>query len=158
MKATLTNPAAVSPPMSVQPPEAAGMAGDQQELPDRRNSVVDRRSGVDRRAGGRERRVGMDRRRGPGRRLGALRREAEEGRLAGELLEFINAIDEYKKINDRPFPSWSEVFEIIHFLGYRKVTDKAGHINEACGPETYDGFRSSDPDAEAGEDEEDAES
>lgn len=157
MKATLTNPAVVAPPTSVEAVEATGTPEDRRELPDRRTTVVDRRSGVDRRAGGRERRVGMDRRRGPGRRLGALRREAEEGRLAGELLEFINAIDEYKKINDRPFPSWSEVFEIIHFLGYRKVTDKAGHINEACGPETYDGFRSSDPDAEADDNEEDAE-
>lgn len=82
----------------------------------------------------------MDRRRGPGRRLGALRREAEEGRLAGELLEFINAIDDYKRVNSRPFPSWSEVFEIIHYLGYRKVAPQAEHINRACGPETFDGF------------------
>lgn len=125
---------------------------DNREGDDRRQSVVDRRSGISRPVKT-ERRSGMDRRRGAGRRLGDLRREAEEGRLAGELLEFVNAIDDYKKINDRPFPSWSEVFEIIHYLGYRKIAGKADHINKACGPETYAGFVSSDPDgAEASED------
>lgn len=57
--------------------------------------------------------------------------------MAGDLLEFVQAIDEYKRINDRPFPSWSEVFEIIHFLGYRKTEAPADHINTACAPETY---------------------
>lgn len=41
------------------------------------------------------------------------------------------AIDEYRRINDRPFPSWSEVFEIIQYLGYRKVAEQARHINDA---------------------------
>lgn len=45
------------------------------------------------------------------------------------------AIDQYKRINDRPFPSWSEVFEIIQYLGYRKVADRANHINTASGSE-----------------------
>lgn len=87
-----------------------------------------------------ERRSGMDRRRGPGRRRGEVRRAAEEGEITGELLEFIMAIDEYKKTNDRPFPSWSEVFEIIQFLGYRKVTTRADHINTASGSEVLDSF------------------
>lgn len=81
------------------------------------------------------RRVGMDRRRGPGRRRGEVRRAAEEGEITGELLQFILAIDEYKKINERPFPSWSEVFEIIQYLGYRKVAARAEHINTASGAE-----------------------
>lgn len=80
----------------------------------------------------------MDRRRGPGRRRGEVRRAAEEGEITGELYEFIMAIDSYKKTNDRPFPSWSEVFEIIHYLGYRKVAPKAEHINTAAGPETLE--------------------
>lgn len=73
----------------------------------------------------------MDRRRGPGRRRGEVRRAAEEGEISGELLEFIMAIDDYKRINERPFPSWSEVFEIIQYLGYRKVAEQATHINTA---------------------------
>ena len=43
------------------------------------------------------------------------------------------AIDEYKRVNERPFPTWSEVFEIIQFLGYRKVAPGADHINTASG-------------------------
>ncbi len=85
-----------------------------------------------------DRRAGMDRRRGPGRRRGEVRRAAEEGEITGELLEFIMAIDEYKRINGRPFPSWSEVFEIIHYLGYRKVAPKAAHINTAAGSEVLE--------------------
>ena len=85
-----------------------------------------------------ERRSGMDRRRGPGRRRGEVRRAAEEGEITGELLEFIMAIDEYKRINDRPFPSWSEVFEIIQYLGYRKVAPQAKHINTASGSEVLE--------------------
>ncbi len=80
----------------------------------------------------------MDRRRGPGRRRGEVRRAAEEGEISGELLEFIMAVDEYKRINERPFPSWSEVFEIIQYLGYRKVAAKAAHINTASGSEVLD--------------------
>ncbi len=91
-----------------------------------------------RRSSATERRSGMDRRRGPGRRRGEVRRAAEEGEITGELLEFIMAIDEYKRINERPFPSWSEVFEIIQYLGYRKVAEKAVHINTASGSEVLD--------------------
>ncbi len=89
------------------------------------------RSGVDRRRG-------MDRRRGPGRRRGEVRRAAEEGEITGELLEFVMAIDEYKRINDRPFPSWSEIFEIVQYLGYRKVAPRAEHINTASGSEVLE--------------------
>ncbi len=77
-----------------------------------------------------DRRVGLDRRRGPGRRRGEIRKEAEEGEMSGELLEFVMTVDEYKRINERPFPSWSEIFEIVHYLGYRRVADRAEHINK----------------------------
>ncbi len=102
--------------------------------------MSDDHTGPERRSGGPksnrrrtvvERRSGMDRRRGPGRRRGEVRRAAEEGEITGELLEFIMTIDEYKRVNGRPFPSWSEVFEIIQYLGYRKVAERAEHINTA---------------------------
>jgi len=32
-------------------------------------------------------------------------------------------IDEYKRKNTRPFPTWTEVLELIKALGYRKVAD-----------------------------------
>lgn len=49
--------------------------------------------------------------------------------MTDELLEFVLAIDEYKRTNKRPFPSWSEVFEIIRYLGYRKVAARGEHID-----------------------------
>ncbi len=102
------------------------------------HSGPERRQGAREQRGVVERRSGMDRRRGPGRRRGEVRRAAEEGEISGELLEFIMAIDEYKRVNDRPFPSWSEVFEIVQYLGYRKVAPQADHINTASGSEVLE--------------------
>ena len=77
---------------------------------------VERRSVVDRR-------LGLDRRRGPGRRRSDDRRSAEEGQMSDEQFEFLMAIDQYKKANARPFPTWTEVLEVIKALGYRKVAE-----------------------------------
>ena len=49
--------------------------------------------------------------------------------MTDDLLEFVMAVDEYKRTNKRPFPSWSEVFEVMRYLGYRKVAAKAQHID-----------------------------
>jgi hypothetical protein len=49
--------------------------------------------------------------------------------MTDELLEFVLAIDDYKRVNKRPFPSWSEVFEVIRYLGYRKVAQRGEHID-----------------------------
>ncbi len=68
-----------------------------------------------------DRRVGMDRRRGPGRRRSDDRRSAEEGEMNDKQFAFIQAIDEYKKVNNKPFPTWTEVLDILVALGYRKV-------------------------------------
>lgn len=38
-----------------------------------------------------------------------------------EQLEFIKSIDEYKRVNSRPFPTWTEVLDLLLYLGYRKV-------------------------------------
>jgi len=82
---------------------------------------------VDRRQGDRrsvvDRRVGLDRRRGPGRRRSDDRRSAEEGEMTEEQFEFLMAINEYKKVNKRPFPSWTEVLDVMRALGYRKVAE-----------------------------------
>lgn len=37
-----------------------------------------------------------------------------------EALEFIQAIETYKHEKGRPFPSWTEVLQILKSLGYRK--------------------------------------
>src|SRR3989339_1729809 len=77
---------------------------------ERRTSVVDRR-------------LGLDRRRGPGRRRSDSRKVAEEGQMTDEQFEFLMAIDEYRRANQRPFPTWTEVLEVIKAIGYRKVAE-----------------------------------
>ncbi len=91
-------------------------SGAEYEGEDRRNMITDRRSG-------------LERRRGPGRRRSESRRTAEEGELDAEQFEFVMAIDEYKRANKRPFPSWTEVLEVIKYLGYRKVAEVGEHVD-----------------------------
>ena len=86
-------------------------------------NIPERRKGSDRRGSVVDRRLGLDRRRGPGRRLTDDRKAAEEGQMSDEQFEFLMAIDEYKRQNSRPFPTWTEVLEVIKALGYRKVAD-----------------------------------
>jgi hypothetical protein len=84
---------------------------------------LERRGGQERRQGVVDRRLGLDRRRGPGKRLSDERKKAEEGQMSDEQFEFLMAIDEYKSKNTRPFPTWTEVLEVIKALGYRKVAE-----------------------------------
>lgn len=77
---------------------------------EKRQSVIDRR-------------LGFDRRRGPGVRRSEERRAAEEGEMNDEQFDFLMAIDQYKRQNQRPFPTWTEVLEVIKTLGYRKVAE-----------------------------------
>jgi hypothetical protein len=35
-------------------------------------------------------------------------------------IEFMTAIDKYRRENGRPFPTWSEVLEVLMSLGYEK--------------------------------------
>ena len=37
-----------------------------------------------------------------------------------DALEFIEAIDRFKKQHGRPFPSWSEVLLVLRQLGYKR--------------------------------------
>ena len=95
--------------------------------PKRRPDKVDRREAERRRKGRHasvvDRRAGLDRRRGPGRRRSDDRRSAEEGEMTDEQFEFLMAINEYKRVNKRPFPSWTEVLDVMRALGYRKVAE-----------------------------------
>jgi len=49
----------------------------------------------------------------------ARRGRAEE--IDQEVLEFIQAIDEFKRKQNKPFPSWSDILRILKELGYRKA-------------------------------------
>lgn len=83
---------------------------EKQRGPDRRQNVVDARIG------------GLERRRGPGRRLSDFAKAAEEGEMTREQFLFIQAIDAFKKANNKPFPTWTEVLEVVRKLGYRKTS------------------------------------
>lgn len=42
---------------------------------------------------------------------------------SGNEVEFMRAMDAYKRKSGRPFPTWSEVLEVLISLGYRKVAE-----------------------------------
>ena len=90
-------------------PEPTDPQENKERGPDRRENVIDTRSN------------GLERRRGPGRRLSDFAKAAEEGEMNVEQFLFIQAIDAFKRANDKPFPTWTEVLEVIRKLGYRKT-------------------------------------
>ena len=54
-----------------------------------------------------------------------------------EETDFMKAMDRYKRENRRPFPTWSEVLEVLRSLGYRRVaepTDLPGNKRPATAP------------------------
>lgn len=94
-------------------PEPTNDPQKMQRGPDRRKNVMDTRAN------------GLERRRGPGRRLSDFAKAAEEGEMNMEQFLFIQAIDAFKRANDKPFPTWTEVLEVIRKLGYRKTCKMA---------------------------------
>ncbi|QDU60896.1 hypothetical protein Pan216_17490 [Planctomycetes bacterium Pan216] len=81
--------------------------------------VTERREGEDRRK--QDVPVAVDRRKGERRRqIDPTTCERDYG---NDEVEFMKAMDEYKREFARPFPTWSEVLEVAHALGYRKVAD-----------------------------------
>ena len=123
--------------------------------PDR--NVVDRRLGLDRRTGervssydgpdrrsGEGRRTGLERRRGAGIRRDEPRRSAEEGEMTPGQYEFIRAVETYKKVNKKLFPTWTEVLEVIEQLGYRKVEPRTIDLPGVPDPLAADGTRAAD--------------
>lgn len=94
--------------------------------------VTDRRGGDRRQQGGDRRKknipVAVERRQGKDRRQqGERRRQVDpttcERDYTDEEILFMRAMDAYKRANRRPFPTWSEVLEVLHALGYRKVAE-----------------------------------
>jgi hypothetical protein len=47
---------------------------------------------------------------------------ARPDEMPPDVLEFIHAIDVYKRVNQRPFPNWSEILEILKSLGYSRTS------------------------------------
>jgi len=49
--------------------------------------------------------------------------------------DFMKAMDRYKRENRRPFPTWSEVLEVLRSLGYRKVAEPTELPGKKAAPE-----------------------
>ena len=62
------------------------------------------------------------------------RKSAEEGEMTAEQFEFCMAIEMYKKVNKRLYPTWTEVLEVITQLGYRKVESRNIHLENVPEP------------------------
>jgi uncharacterized coiled-coil DUF342 family protein len=45
---------------------------------------------------------------------------SRRGTYSQEEIEFMEAIDRYQREKKRPFPTWSEVLEVLHSLGYTR--------------------------------------
>jgi hypothetical protein len=72
--------------------------------------------------------VAVERRSGKERRnQGERRRQIDpttcERDYSDDEIAFMRAMDQYKRDNRRPFPTWSEVLEVLRALGYRKVAE-----------------------------------
>jgi hypothetical protein len=105
--------------MSDTPSGQAASTQQERRGEDRRKSVVD------------ERPNGFERRRGPGRRRSDFVKAADEGELTDEQFLFIKAVDAFKRANGRPYPTWTEVLEVIRKLGYRKTMPMSVELPEA---------------------------
>jgi hypothetical protein len=114
-----------------------------EELPQTDFVLTDRR-GSDRRQNDRRHRtipVAVERRSGKDRRNQAERRRQVdpttcERDYTEEEIVFMKAMDVYKRANRRPFPTWSEVLEVLHALGYRKVAEPTALPGNALPPGT----------------------
>lgn len=89
---------------------------------------LERRRGLDRRSGEDRRKqnipVPVERRKLQRRAKVARRRQIDpttcERDYTADEIEFMNAMDEYKRLSGRMFPTCSEVLEVIRKLGYEK--------------------------------------
>jgi len=107
-------------------------SSDHQLRPPNPLSVLDRRSGIDRRDACDATPTNLERRRGPGRRRTDFLRAAEEGEMTAEQFLFIQAIDAFKRVNGKTFPTWTDVLEVVRKLGYRKTMPSELNLSSDC--------------------------
>ena len=123
----MTNPTNATPPAAA--PEAVNAV-----QPERKPEPGKTESGTTSFPNERRKRnipVATDRRRAEN--AAAKRKSSERRRLidpttcerdySDDETEFMKAMDRYKRENRRPFPTWSEVLEVLRSLGYRRVAE-----------------------------------
>ena len=123
---------------------------------ERRESVVDRRSGLGRRSPQEQADTNLERRRGPGRRRSDFLKAADEGEMTQEQFLFVMAIDTFKRVNNKTFPSWTDVLEVVRKLGYRKTMHSELNLGKRAEDwtERADASSGFDPKSQEGSDEE----
>lgn len=102
------------------------------EQPEPNYGMPERRTGQDRRDQEPPSPTNLERRRGPGRRLTDFIRSAEEGEMSREQYLWLMAIDAFKRVNGKPFPSWTDVLEVARKLGYRKTMPSELNLGGRC--------------------------
>lgn len=82
--------------------------------------------------------TGLEVVRGPGIRRDDERRSAEEGEMTAEQFEFVMAIESYKKVNKKMFPTWTEILGVFFQLGYQKVAPRKIKLDNVPEAPLYD--------------------
>ena len=62
--------------------------------------------------------------------------------MTAEQFEFIRAVETYKRVNHKLFPTWTEVLEVVQQLGYRKVEPRDIELPNVPEPRLYEPERS----------------
>ncbi len=57
--------------------------------------------------------------------------------MTAEQFEFCMAIQTYKKVNKKMYPTWTEVLEVVRQLGYRKVMPREIRLENVPEPKIY---------------------
>lgn len=100
---------------------------------DRRAQKTTERRGEDRRKQNAP--VAVERREGPRREKVARRRQIDpttcERDYSVDEIEFMHALDAYKRANGRMFPTCSEILEVIRSIGYVRVANVDVVVAEA---------------------------
>lgn len=95
------------------------------ELSKNRRAVGERRQRIERRSGVAGVNPQSEERRQTPRRKVERRRQIDpttcERDYSLDEVEFMKAMDDYKRRSGRPFPTWSEVLEVVRSLGYLKT-------------------------------------
>jgi hypothetical protein len=104
---------------------------------ERRAKMAERRSGGDRRAKDGPVPVVVERRQLERREKVNRRRQIDpttcERDYSNDEVEFMHALDQYKRANGRMFPTCSEILEVIRGLGYQKASGVPVSISSGTG-------------------------
>ena len=57
--------------------------------------------------------------------------------MSVEQFEFVMAIQTYKKVNKKLYPTWTEILEVVRQLGYRKVMPRNIKLENVPEPRIY---------------------